>query len=141
MSVEITGVDEVVVKLKKVSDSIAKDADKALRRYGFNLYALLRTRTPIDTGRMVGDWKTSQEKNFGSVATFKIYNNVPYAGVMETGSKAGHKPWPSPGPLTTMVGGNIYSKQAPGGMVTPILTKVSAEAAKEIYMEIEHAAA
>lgn len=41
----------------------------------------------------------------------------PYWPVLEHGSRPGARPWPTPRKKTTMRGGRIYSKQAPGGFV------------------------
>jgi hypothetical protein len=71
------------------------------------------------------------------VASIEISNNLPYAGPIEKGSKLGERPWPSAGPLTLVMGGRVFSKQAPGGMIGPILKDTAKDVAKEIWKEID----
>jgi hypothetical protein len=51
-------------------------------------------------------------------------NDLPYICALEYGSIPGNRPWPRPGPRTTVAGGgNIYSRQAPGGMYSYAVTQ------------------
>lgn len=138
MSLEIRGDKELAIMLEGHDGKLVVKADKGLRRFGFILLALLQARTPVDEGRLLGDWKPSHEVSPGAIASFKITNGMPYAGVIEKGSKIGELPWRNPGPLTMVANGRIFSKQAPGGMIGPILPAVLKDAAKEVWEELKN---
>jgi hypothetical protein len=108
-----------------------KEADKIRRGIIIKLFSAVIDDTPVDTGRLRGNWQTSvgSPKNTtlqktdkgGNQAKTKIIsnlgkfgdkvhltNNLPYAKVAEYGE------WNGP---TDKVTGDGYSKKAPAGMV------------------------
>jgi len=113
---------------------------RALRNYGFQLLALAQLRSPVgmeNGGRFKGAWQVNDYRATGLVAGIIISNPMPYAGVLEHGSKEGQKPWPHAGPRTVNSGGKVFSSQAPGGVLGPILPKITSDAAEHIYNVIK----
>jgi|ADurb_Leu_01_Slu_FD_contig_111_60659_length_1004_multi_2_in_0_out_0_3 hypothetical protein len=70
-----------------------------------------QSRTPVDTGALKGSWSEVAMTEGG----YSFSNPLPYAGIIETGGYARE------GPKTVMSGGAIYSKQAVGGILGPMI--------------------
>jgi hypothetical protein len=107
-----------------------------LNIFGFQLLALAQTRSPVDTGRFRAAWQLSPFYGANTIAGIMLTNNVPYAGVLEFGSRSGKKPWPSAGPKTVVHSGRIYSRQAPGGIMAPVLPSIAQNAAERVLQGI-----
>jgi hypothetical protein len=114
--------------LKSLADIIPEAGEKALHDYVRTLYAKLKSRTPKGEKkprkrrRRKGQkkpyvpgtlWKSWQYET--GPAYIQFYTEVPYAHVLEYGKYKGV------GPRTEAGEGGIYSKQAVGGMMRPLL--------------------
>ena len=116
--------------IKFTNKSVA-EADKIRRGVILKLFSAVIDDTPVDTGRLRGNWQTSVNapkenelaqtdrggnrakakiaKNLGKFGdTVYFSNNLPYAKVAEYGE------WNGP---TDKVTGDGFSKKAPAGMV------------------------
>lgn len=115
----------------RFTNKSAKEADKVRRGVILKLFSSVIDDTPVDTGRLRGNWLTSVNeprndvltqndkngnyaknkvaKNLGKFGdSIHLTNNLPYAKVAEYGE------WNGP---TDKVNGNGFSKKAPAGMV------------------------
>jgi hypothetical protein len=139
MSVSVTGVEEVKIKLESLAATTGEKADKALRVYGFQLLALAQMRSPVapGSGRFKGAWQITENVNPSALASIMLSNPMVYGPVLEYGSKKGELPWRKPGPRTMLAGDRVRSKQAPDGVLTPFLPKMATEAAKAVFEAIE----
>lgn len=71
----------------------------------------LKRGTPVDTGLLKKSWT-----EIVSDEGVSFENPVYYAGYVETGAG-----WPSEGPRTKEVGGTVFSRQAIGGIIAPVM--------------------
>lgn len=107
-----------------------KNVEQVRRGVILKLFAAVINDTPVDTGRLRGNWQTSVrapakgvktvDDKSGSLALSKLFsydftnkdafltNNLPYARVAEYGE------WSGP---TSKVTGKGYSRKSPAGMV------------------------
>ena len=81
----------------------------------------VKKRSPVDTSTFQRRWKfvikSEKDSTIGTVS-----NDLDYGRFLEIGSEKGKRPWPKPGKRTTYgPGGRIFSTQAVGGIVTPML--------------------
>lgn len=108
--------------IKAVKDYLAatdRTMDSYVKEIAYRVRTRLRAYTPVDTGRLVGNWagptKTADNE-------YTVSNDTPYAAVVEYGG------YPGVGPRTVELQGRdlgegynaepgIYSLQAPHGMV------------------------
>ncbi len=133
MGMEVTGIKQLAQKLDKLANTTGKKAEKALRVYGFQLLSQAQLRSPVDTGRFRGTWTVRPLHLPDSIAAIEISNPMPYGPILEHGSTKGKKPWPSAGPATKEIDGVIRSKQAPEGILSPLLETIKEEAALAVY--------
>lgn len=75
------------------------------------LRLLFLGRTPYKSGHLKREWSNVEYVAGG----FSFGNPVEYADTIERGA------YPHVGPRTVAVDGGIYSRQAPGGIMRPIL--------------------
>lgn len=135
MRIDISGLDEVVERLKVIDDEgIKNKAQAALDVAAFDILAVAQMRSPVDKGHFKQAWQISQEpiEGAGVIAGKKITNTMPYSGPLEHGSPEGGQPWPKAGPKTTLESGRIWSSQAVGGVVGPVLVDIMDFAAKAV---------
>jgi hypothetical protein len=111
--------NEVLDALENLDFTTAKNV---MRVFMFDLKSKIEIRSPVDTGAFRADWDIKfTGPRSKTVLSAKIFNRMPYAPPIELGSTPGQKPWPREGSKTVKQAGRIYSSQAPGGVVTPIL--------------------
>jgi len=103
----VDGIDEAV----RVLASVPKAVKAAIGDAATTLRNLALGRTPYLTGHLKRGWGAVRPTEKG----FSFSNPVEYATILEEGL------YPSVGPRTISVAGGIYSRQAPGGMLTPLL--------------------
>jgi hypothetical protein len=96
-------------------DAIVSDVAKTLHKTIVGRTPVGVVKTPTHSpGTAKMAWTQPVSIGSGEV-TFS--NDLPYICALEYGSIPGSRPWPNPGPRTMFAGeGNIYSRQAPGGM-------------------------
>ena len=99
-------------------------------------------RTPVGVGRRRGRTKKSwsQLTVDRSDTSIGFSLDLPWARPLEYGSRRGERPWPNPGPRTMLYGGNVFSRQAPGGMAGPVFDEEEAEVIAGSILEriVEH---
>lgn len=127
--------------LEKFAKQMHKDISLVTKATVFMLWTAIILRSPIDQGRFVGSWGIERGKigseslpkgskgtkeaallkikslSFSNpFSTYWIYNNLPYAAVIEYGL------YPGTGPKTI----EGYSTQAPAGVVRVAIADVEA---------------
>ena len=119
-----------VVDISRWVDAAKGKVDDVVRKVLYDVSNTIILRTPVDTGRLRGNWQFGEDAipqgETGSAAApnfvsqinkakaghiYYIANNLPYAAVVEYGQY----PNPPKHPTGKTVGG--YSSQAPAGMV------------------------
>jgi len=136
MGVRVAGARRTTQWLGNMSATLRTGIQQELNIFGFQLLALAQTRSPVDTGRFRAAWQLFPYYGTNTIAGIMLTNNVPYAGVLEFGSPSGKKPWPSAGPKTVAVGGRVFSRQAPGGIMAPVLPNIAQNAAERVLQGI-----
>jgi len=133
MSEAVKKIEVLANNVKALSSALQDKALSALGVFSFSALALAQNKSPVDTGRFRAAWQVQTYKEGGSTVAMELSNNVKYAGVLEYGSPVGGRPWAKPGPLTMQLNGRIWSKQAPGGVLTPRLEEIAQKAAKAVF--------
>jgi hypothetical protein len=129
-----------LLHLREICSDATAVATEDTRRV---LLRRIKSNTPIgETGDLWAGWDVVADR-YG----FTIENDVPYAQYVEFGGPPslgeGYSNWPNAGPRTVDTGGHIWSRQAVGGMLGPVvsdkewLTRVVARIADHIQREIE----
>jgi len=98
-------------RLRELVAGIPAAAQSALQDVAETLRRLALGRTPYATGELYRSWSSVTREEGG----FSFSTDVPYAEVLERGL------YPGVGPRTVEVEGGIFSRQAPGGILTPIV--------------------
>lgn len=93
--------------------NVPEAVDAGLRDVATTLRSLVLGRSPVDTGAFKLSWGAVEQQEGGFSYTFT--NPQPYGFVLEGGL------YPGVGPRTVAEEGQIYSRQAPGGVAGPIL--------------------
>lgn len=128
---------ELVAKLRllskelKMSEATMRKTFRVLDKYSLDVYKDIIQRSPVGSSRrgytggsFRAAWHMSNLQEPGVLWGVRYSNNMPYAGPLEYGSPRGGLPWPSAtGVKTIEVKGKIYSSQAPGGVVGPVLDR------------------
>jgi len=112
-----------VTEFPELINVYAKEVAKKLREF-----AVLRS--PVDKGTLQTSWSEVYKDVGGS---YSFYAGVPYAYVLELGL------YPGVGPKTVAQEGQIYSTQAVGGILAPMIAEdVEGEYTLEVALsEIE----
>lgn len=120
--VEVRGFDAAAERLARVEDAVSRDGlSRALRGVSLRVYTEILTRSPVDTGRYRANWSPPNVSESGDVVEAVIRNNLKYAHPVTYGSVKGQRPWPKAGPKTVEQDGRVYSSQAVGGVIDPVL--------------------
>ena len=107
MSLDERQIAQLMEALRQVPEAFlaaSEDAGKTVRN-------LVRGRTPFRTGAMKRSWSPLERVSGG----FTFGSDRDYAEMLEYGL------YRRVGPRTVQAGDGIYSRQAPGGMIRPIL--------------------
>jgi hypothetical protein len=120
---------DIKIEVPDLSKILRDDKiDKVLELLAKRVRTRMIQSTPRDSGMAARSWTQPERIQFESLpsATFpvnrteKAYsfgNTACYSHILERGSKKGSRPWPNVGPKTVEIDGQIYSSQAPGGMI------------------------
>lgn len=137
MNKSLKDLREITVGLSRFSKQIEDTAFRIGKIEMFNLAMNMSNRTPVDTGLASHSW--SEIIRSENELSFQL--TVPYGSVLDLGSIPGQKPWPSPGPKTTLYNGRIFSSQVAdgiGGIVAEVLTiERKGDIVKAIMNEID----
>jgi hypothetical protein len=122
--------EELQQLLNRLTDS--EMSQFILFEIGKRLHDAMEGRTPVgiltQTRRMSGAEGHAKAAWTAPLTTgdntIEFMNPLIYSIPLEFGSEPGSRPWPNPGPRTTLAsnfGGDtrVYSRQAPGGMFDP----------------------
>ena len=113
---------KVTADLENLQAEMPLLAKVALNKVALDLVGDFTEASPVASGLFKAEWDMKSEKGgVGVMAQVVIFNRMPYAAVLEEGSPVGSAPWPSVGEKTVEEDGRIWSKQAVGGVVAPIL--------------------
>jgi len=107
IDIRIQGLEQirkVLLEAPEVAEAAIEDAATTLRN-------LVIGRTPVLTGVLKGSWSGVERTSTG----FTFGTDKEYAVDLEEGL------YPRVGPRTVELEGKIYSKQAPGGILAPLL--------------------
>lgn len=115
-----TGVDVV----KKLPDLLGQSIDETLAAMVRRLLGQLRRRSPVSDRKGCGELKGSWQATAVNAGSIQFGTNVEHAPYVEIGGpfdQDNAANWPKAGPRTKQVDGRIFSRQAPGGIIKPIL--------------------
>ena len=112
----------VAHSIGEIDDDIIDVVSTKFRAAVLTLHAHIVARSPVHNGLYRAGWGFMPSFREDEQAFYAlIANNVEYAEPVTYGSLEGQKPWPNAGPKTVKQGNRIYSSQAPGGVINPIL--------------------
>ena len=116
-------------ELRRIEQSLEK-IGQAFREMVQTLTMELRVKamqkTPVATGHLIRTW-SNVDFNYGG---YSFGNKAAYAPVLETGG------YPGVGPRTVQTERGIFSKQAPDGMLAPLLEdRELEETVERIFIE------
>jgi hypothetical protein len=107
---------------------------KVLFQAGAELLRDVRSTSPVDSGRLKSSWRMAKGYTSDGLPSITIKNVQPHAGVLEFGLDKGENPdhpwsraWANRNsrkggyPRLTLSGGRLYSSNAPGGIVQPLI--------------------
>jgi hypothetical protein len=106
-SAQIDGIQQIMAALQDLPESF----DAAARQVAETMRELVVGASPYDTGHFKESWGQVESHAGG----FSFSNPVDYGVILEEGL------YPAVGPRTVSVGGGIFSRQAPGGIIRPLL--------------------
>jgi len=79
----IEGLNELRNSLKRYAEKFPKETSDAIKEEGFNLQAMAKSDTPVDTGKLVQSINLEiEDEGF----TAKVTANTPYAPYVEFGT-------------------------------------------------------
>jgi hypothetical protein len=121
---------ETMGQLEKMFAQFPKAAESILRDFAITVRRMLQGRTPVGkkyvkksdrkskkskpyvpSGKLKASWQGPVKEGDSWV----VYTGLPYAYILEEGR------YPGVGPRTVSAVGGVYSSQAPGGMIGPML--------------------
>jgi len=113
---------KISVELDSLAKSIPSLAKVTLYKITLDIIPELDANSPGDNGAFRAEWDFKEEKGApGVIAQISIFNRMPYAAVIEHGSPKGREPWASVGPKTIEQDGRVWSMQAVGGVIAPVM--------------------
>lgn len=113
---------KVAFEFDEYSDNIAVLSKIALNKMALDIIPALDDNSPVDKGTFRAEWDFKEEDGGpGVAAQVSIFNRMPYAAVIEEGTPQGKKPWATTGSKTIELDGRIWSRQAVGGVVAPVM--------------------
>lgn len=107
LNFQIDGLKELQKLLGEVPESVLD----SVRDFAIAFRNLVRGRTPYVSGHAKQSWSDVEYTSGG----FTFGSDAPHIRVLEEGL------YKTLGPRTIDVGGDIYSRQAPGGIVGPLI--------------------
>jgi hypothetical protein len=107
LRIEVEGVKELQAALRKTPELM----ELAIEDAATTLRNLVIGRTPVASGELKRSWSSVERTSTG----FTFGTDKEYAVILEEGR------YQTAGPRTVASEGGIYSRQAPGGIIGPIL--------------------
>lgn len=128
MQIEVNVSDREIVKLFERANEYPKFLQETVQRLAEKLREFAVERTPIGEKYVKGiGWSKSghMKESWSSVTqdgdTFSFQNTVPYASIVDRGGYPGISPRHNPPKTAYGPDGKIYSSQAIGGIIRPII--------------------
>lgn len=124
---------EGIPELERALQELPQMWDVAIEDFAETLRSLVLGRTPVFTTALKKSWSEVTREAGG----FTFGTDLDYAEILEEGG------YTRVGPRTVSVAGGIYSRQAPGGIIGPIvddaalINRLAEEVVKEIERGIE----
>ena len=109
---DLRKLEEGLLNIKPAIEEAKKDIAITLRNLVIGNTPVGIRKKPSGTIRMKQSWSEPAQRGAGGLA---FGSSLPYARRLEEGT------YPGVGPRTIRYGKGIYSRQAPGGMVGPVL--------------------
>ena len=107
--VRLENIEDALRILKQIPEAYQKAGEEATDTFR----TLAQGGTPVATGHAKRSW--GQVKKAANNVGYSFRNRIPYMGTLEMGL------YPRVGPRTVAVGGKIFSIQAPGGILQPLV--------------------
>jgi hypothetical protein len=111
IDIKVSGIEQARRILQEVPNAVKV----ALKDSAITLRGLARGRSPVGIRRGSGEFKNAWGAVEPTARGFSFSNPEEYGQVLEQGL------YPSVGPRTISVHGGIYSRQAPGGILSPLI--------------------
>lgn len=105
--IRVEGIREVMAILREMPEALDHGMEEAAK----TMKGLAEGRTPVASGRAKRSWGQVQKHRGG----YSFTNPVWYTEILEEGL------YPAVGPRTVAHEGGIYSRQAPGGILGPLV--------------------
>lgn len=137
VTLTVDGLAAIKTKLKGYEEDALETVSDKLRAVGLKMYGEILTRSPVDSGRYRAAWTPPSVQEGNLMVRMRISNTVKHAVPVTYGSEVGKKPWPNPGPKTVRQGNRIYSRQAVGGVVTPVFEGWANDVVREILDSLD----
>ncbi len=106
---------DALSEIHRIMGGIPDAVQNAIRDTAITLRNLAMGRSPYDTGALKASWGNVEQMGGG----FSFENPVGYGDILEGGL------YSRVGPRTVAQGDRIYSRQAVGGILTPIVESES----------------
>ena len=115
--------NRINIELDNISQDMAELTRIGVSKIANDTLAAFIEDTPRDKGHLEAEWDIlDQSGGSGGLLVKKvIFNRLPYMEPVELGSPKGQLPWKVAGPRTREKDGRIYSSQAVGGVIQPII--------------------
>lgn len=117
IELNVRDINEVIPRLRSILDRVPEAMDAAAEDAAKTMLLLAEGRTPVGdpatdrhSGQAKRAWSDLQKESGG----YAFSNPTEYITILEEGG------YQVVGPRTVAEGGNIYSKQAPGGILDPL---------------------
>lgn len=112
-------------KFEDALDKLPEALNETVKALAMELRVKAMQKTPVATGHLTRAWSSIDYLDGG----YSFGNTAIYAPVLDKGR------YPGVGPRTVQTGEGIFSKQAPQGMIQPLVEDAElAERIKEIFM-------
>lgn len=118
----LSELNKIVVGVTRYFDNIEDVIEPIAVQEISRLRDEARLRTPIDSGKARSRWSRVMRDQ----DSFYTELRIPYGFALDRGSLLRHRPWPSPGPKTTLFKGKVYSTQVAdgeGGIVDVVMNE------------------
>ena len=121
--VEAKNLELLAGNLQRVASRFKVSLYSLMMKTSLDLYGDILLKSPVDKGMFRSSWKMRPNGPSGDkLFSVTFSNKMPYAGPLEFGSPVGGKPWASPGPKTVLMSDRIFSRQAPDGVASAVLS-------------------
>jgi hypothetical protein len=111
--------------IANISNEFEQDTAKFARVFREKLLQVIKQRTPVDTGAYQFGWRTSAPVVSREAISLTFQSSTRGESGYDYGRHLEEGLYPSVGPRTVGLAGGIYSKQAPGGIIGPLVEEAA----------------